>query len=136
MVESHLCDEVTLESHVLAGFVRQRYGQDASKPQGLVDDSISEGQVLTVLHLHLPISDHPPDLFLHLVYSTGSQTFVHVNLKTVRAGKHRTTGSLTFGLLPFHLECKSLVHSSVWQMTLLSFHSLRDKYQPGFSHLP
>lgn len=81
MLKSHLLDEVTLEGHVLAGPARQRHGQDAGQPLGLVDDGISEGHALTVLHPHLPTSDHPADLLLHLVYRAGSQTFVHVNFK-------------------------------------------------------
>lgn len=76
MAKSHFCDEVTLEGHVLAGPVRQRHGQDAGQPLGLVDDGISEGKVPPVLHLHLPTSDHPANLLLHLVYKAGSETFV------------------------------------------------------------
>lgn len=66
-MESDLWDEVTLKSHVLAGPMRQRHGQDVGEPLGLVDYGVSEGQVPSVLQLHLTTSDHLADLFLHLV---------------------------------------------------------------------
>jgi len=53
---SNLLNEVTLESDVLAHFVRKCHGDDVSQSLDFVDDGICEVQVLPVLNLHLTTS--------------------------------------------------------------------------------
>lgn len=67
LMESDLWDEVTLESHILAGPMRQCHGQDVGKSLGLVDDGVSEGQVPPVLQMHQATSNYLVDLLMHLI---------------------------------------------------------------------
>ncbi len=66
---------MTLESDVLACFVRKRHGEDAGQSLCLMDDSISEGQILPVLKLHWTTSYHPAQLLLDLVWKRGQFFF-------------------------------------------------------------
>lgn len=66
-IESDLLNEVTLEGDVFAGSARKWHGGDVGQSQRLVNESVSEGQVLPVLEPNLTMSDHPAQLPLDLV---------------------------------------------------------------------
>ncbi len=74
-VPSNLFNEVALESDVFGGFVRKCHGDDAGQPLCLVDDSVSEGQVLPVLDLNLTISNHPAHFLLDPIWEIRSFSF-------------------------------------------------------------
>ena len=81
MWETDLLDEVALEGDISAGFVRNGHGDDVGQSLWLVDDSVSVRQVLPVLHLDLPASNHPAQLLLDLVWMHVKQEFNLMNMR-------------------------------------------------------
>lgn len=67
LFKPHLFNKVSLEVDVSASFVRKRNREDVSQSLCLMDDGISERQVLSVSNLDLTVSYDLPQLLLDLV---------------------------------------------------------------------
>lgn len=65
--ETDLLDEVAPEGDVPTSFVRDGHGNDVGQSLCLMDDCVSVGQVLPVLHPDLTASHHMTQLLLDLV---------------------------------------------------------------------
>lgn len=68
-----LFNKVALKGDVLAGLVRDGQGNNVAQPLWLVDDGVSERQVLPILHSDLSASHHPGQLLLDLVWVQGNK---------------------------------------------------------------
>ena len=66
---SNLFDKVALEGDVLTGFVRNCHGGNVGESLWFVDDCVSVGEALSVLHLDLTASNHPAQLLLDLIWT-------------------------------------------------------------------
>lgn len=70
-----LFNKVALEGDVSASLVRNGHRTNVTKPLRLMDDGVSERQVLPVLHSDLAASHHPGQLLLDLVWVQRNQGF-------------------------------------------------------------
>jgi len=75
-IQVNLFNEVTLEGDVFGSFVWKPLWHDVGQSLCLMDDSVGEGQVLPVFHLHLTTSYHPAQLLLDLVWEIRSFCFL------------------------------------------------------------